>query len=287
MMSTSSSSSSSSSLSYNLDDDYFYVPTYEINRDATEGLTHYVVGCLCCTVCCLVAFFLLNRINPSSSSSNDIKKARAHSNMIQLFLLCFILFAHRTSYLKDWFGLEGVAGCLTGYECFGLIGELMGIQHGGKVRPSMTLHHLGCCVMSTLSAMYYFSIPLKERQYWWILFESMQYFFDSSIVLLIRNMSPTKPGFKMNVAFACSFYYSRFYRQYYLWTDAFRTSTFTFDDLRQGYLPWSNTITTVVYGCYACFMILNVYWGIEILKMGLGIKRKNKKKKKKEEEKSA
>ena len=94
---------------------------------------------------------------------------------------------------------------------------------------------------------------------------------DSNIPLQLRNIYRGVVIF--DVAFAVTFFYSRFYLVYCICLEFLEIYGVPWPEL-----PWGYHSTTIVYSLLGCFSMLNVYWGFNIV--GMVIHQLTKKKKK-------
>lgn len=214
-------------------------------------------------------YFALILIGYTNGLKDKNKISKVQYEWAQLFLLVFYIPLGRG--VIPEFGIEALCGMVVGYEACGLLIEILG--YFGKPRPLMIGHHTGCIVLGTISYLYFYSVPLVERQFWWLAFSSASYLFDSNVFLQLRNIYRGNAFF--DVGFALTFFYSRFYLQYLLALKFLKLYGMPWPEF-----PWSYHSTTIVYFMISCFTLLNIYWGVMIVLMVVKTMTKKKRKKK-------
>eukprot|EP00940_MAST-03C_sp_MAST-3C-sp2_P001044 g1044.t1 len=239
--------------------DVRYIPWYKIDRDDAEGYRLFYAAIFSDVLLSAIVFYVTPLCVPSVNNMEGREKSKFLSNLAQIITL-LMYFPLASGYFPD-VGVEFLCGILVGYEIWGLIGELLAVH--GRVRPEFLGHHLACVAIGYLSYIYFYSIPLVERQFWWFAYDTLTVMFISNVVLLMRNMQKKKTLF-WNASFALSFFYCRFYLQY-LSVAKFQALYGTITSMHE--LPWTYRSTSLLYAMWLGFSCLNLYWGFLILRM--------------------
>jgi hypothetical protein len=247
-----------------------YDPWYEIDRDHTEGYMMFYASIFCTLFTMLTAFAALQRSEyvPTGHKGNKNAASKVRYEIVQTLIMAIYIPIGRG--VLPELGIESHMGIILGYEFTGLVVEYMG--YFGKPRAIMIAHHFGVVLGGLISYSYFYTIPLVERQFWWILFETCSFMMDSNVPLQLRNIFRGYVIF--DIAFAVTFFYSRFYLQYGKCIEFLQLYGTPWPEL-----PWRYKSTTFMYGFIMLFHCLNVYWGYGIIRMVI---RKLSKKKKKD-----
>ena len=233
-----------------------------------EGYLLFTTAVFTTLIGMLIAFAALSKCGFSNGLKEKSKISKMQYEIVQLFVI--IVYVPLGRGVLPNIGIEVLLGIIMGYEVCGLVVEYLG--YIGKPRATMIGHHLGCVTMGLTCYFYFYSLPLVERQFWWISYNVGSYMMDSNIPLNLRNIFRGVVIF--DVAFALTFFYSRFYLVYCICTEFVEIFGVPWPEL-----PWRYHSTTAVYALLGCFTLLNVYWGVNIV--GMVIHQLTKKKKKK------
>eukprot|EP01063_Lacrimia_lanifica_P013344 TRINITY_DN19990_c0_g1_i1.p1 TRINITY_DN19990_c0_g1~~TRINITY_DN19990_c0_g1_i1.p1 ORF type:complete len:267 (+),score=107.08 TRINITY_DN19990_c0_g1_i1:68-868(+) len=237
-----------------------------VGYDRDAGIIVFMkVAAACCGFGLIVQTLWLTFVNKSLLSAN---------NFVQLclsLLFCYnwvwLIFNGSPTPLSIGFQ----SGACAGYELYSTISEVKMYITGEQKRVDMLLHH-GLCILFTAATLYiYPRVATADLYYWHLVWDSISRTLVSNFALNLRYFVTSVP-FATNAFFAWTFLWVRWVEQF-TFTRILVNSPFDIKD----------HITWVVVAGWVGLTVLNLYWGIAVLKIGLGMKKPEKQKSTKSE----
>eukprot|EP01061_Rhynchopus_euleeides_P044032 TRINITY_DN7699_c0_g1_i2.p1 TRINITY_DN7699_c0_g1~~TRINITY_DN7699_c0_g1_i2.p1 ORF type:complete len:287 (+),score=120.82 TRINITY_DN7699_c0_g1_i2:58-861(+) len=199
------------------------------------------------------------------------KSVRSANAFVQMILSFFFVY----NWVALWaYGtpapltIGAQSGACAGYEFYGLISEILMFALGEAKRTDMLLHHLSCVVFTGMALYIYSQVTVADLFYWHLVWDSISRTLISNVPFGLRYFSEKTAFLPLaNGLFFAIFLWVRWIEQAPIVTK-----------LAMQPVKFDSIMTGVVAAAWVVLNILNLYWGVKIIMIGLGIGKAPKKK---------
>ena len=191
------------------------------------------------------------------------RSVRSANAFVQMVLSLF--FVYNWGYL--WFigsptpvSIGAQSGACAGYEIYGLVSEVLMLLLGEAKRKDMLLHHLMCVVFTVVTLGIYSQVSTADLFYWHLVWDSISRTLVSNVPFGLRYFSGKSSLPAANGLFFLVFLFVRWVEQAPI---VFKLSSQP--------AQFDSPLTAVITVAWIALTALNVFWGVKLIRIGLGL----------------